>query len=290
MSLRILPLADGRSWNIKAEDETAGVFVERMGRIMGLEPCAASSAPEAGSFASEVLRIRSSASDRAVQSSMPAAVLAIRKGDSAVCEIAADCVDEDAAISQLKQVATLFGVGAQLSGGALVHGALAVRRDEGGRSRAVILAAPGGTGKSTASSRLSPPWESLCDDTTLVLRDGAGRYWAQPWPTWSRFLWGGSGGRWETGKAVQLGAIFFLEQAPRDSARSLGTGSATASLVASIEQASRLMTRGLHDTLARSLRLEWLDVAAAASKALPCFHLGLTMTGRFWEEIEAQPW
>ena len=32
-----------------------------------------------------------------------------------------------------------------------------------------------------------PPWRSLCDDATLVVRDASGRYWAHPWPTWSRF-------------------------------------------------------------------------------------------------------
>lgn len=74
-------------------------------------------------------------------------------------------------------------------GGLLLHGALAECKRQG-----VILAGPGTVGKTTASRRLRLPWHSLSDDATLVVRDRAGRFGAHPWPTWSRFMFGGSWG------------------------------------------------------------------------------------------------
>ena len=102
-----------------------------------------------------------------------------------------------------------------------MHGALAEENGIG-----VILAAPGGTGKTTASDRLPAPWRSLCDDTTLVVRDSQGKYWGHPWPTWSRFLEGGPGGTWEVQEAVPLRGVFFLSQAPEDLTEPLGPGHA----------------------------------------------------------------
>ena len=48
---------------------------------------------------------------------------------------------------------------AQTRGEVLLHGALAEKDGIG-----VILAAPGGTGKTTASDRLLAPWRSRCDE------------------------------------------------------------------------------------------------------------------------------
>ena len=109
----------------------------------------------------------------------------------------------------LVQLSLILARQAQTCGGILLHGALADWNGLG-----VILAAPGGTGKTTASNRLPAPWKSLSDDLTLIVRDSQKNYWAHPWPTWSRFLWGGSGGEWNVQKAVPLGGIFFLTFGP----------------------------------------------------------------------------
>ena len=61
----------------------------------------------------------------------------------------------------------------------LVHGALAVRGEEG-----FLFCGPSGIGKSTTVSRLNPDFQVLSDDCTLLteLEDG---FYAQPVPTWS---------------------------------------------------------------------------------------------------------
>ena len=42
------------------------------------------------------------------------------------------------------------------------------------QGQGIILAAPGGTGKSTCSRRVPPPWRACCDDEVLVV-EGPGR-------------------------------------------------------------------------------------------------------------------
>lgn len=167
-------------------------------------------------------------------------------------------------------------------GGVLLHGALAERDGRG-----VLLAAPGGTGKTTASNRLPPPWRSLSDDMTLALRDAQGRWWAHPWPTWSRFLPGGPGGVWDVQHAIPLHAIFYLAQAPEERVEPIGAGQATAMLVQSAEQAAYFsLTRGLSIEESRALRQQSFDLLCALARAIPTFVLHLSLTGAFWVEIE----
>src|SRR4030067_269672 len=137
---------------------------------------------------------------------------------------------------------------AQAHGGVLIHGALAERDGIG-----VILAAPGGTGKTTASNRLPVPWRSLCDDTTLVVRNPQGNYWAHPWPTCSCFLEGESGGTWDVQKAVPVKGIFFLVQAGEDRVDRGGAGEAVGLLGESVGQSSGFMASGLCQDEVRAL-------------------------------------
>lgn len=167
-------------------------------------------------------------------------------------------------------------------GGVLLHGALAEWEGRG-----VLLAAPGGTGKTTASNRLPPPWRSLSDDMTLVLCDAQGQWWAHPWPTWSRFLPGGSGGAWDVQYAVPLHAIFYLAQAPEERVEPIGAGQATAMLVQSAEQAAYFsLTRGLSVEESRALRQQSFNLLCNLAQAMPTFVLHLSLTGAFWVEIE----
>ncbi len=150
----------------------------------------------------------------------------------------------------------------------------------------MILAAPGGTGKTTASGRLPAPWRSLCDDTTLVVRDSRGNYWAHPWPTWSRFLGGGAVGTWDVQTAVPLKGVFFLSQAAEDRVESLGPGHAVSLLVECAGQASQLMARGLSKEATRALHLERFDNLCALARAVPAHALRISLTGAFWQVIE----
>ncbi len=151
----------------------------------------------------------------------------------------------------------------------------------------MILAAPGGTGKTTASGRLPPPWQALCDDTTLVVRPVAGEYWAHPWPTWSRFVDGGPGGAWEVERAVRLAAILFLEQAVEDRLEAMGRGEAARRLIDLTRGANHLLVPQLSAAEARALRLQRLDNACALAQAIPAYRLCLSLSGPFWRLIEA---
>jgi SynChlorMet cassette protein ScmC len=167
------------------------------------------------------------------------------------------------------------------NGALLLHGALAEKQGCG-----VILAGPGGVGKTTTSRRMRPPWRSLCDDTTLVVCDQEGSYWAHPWPTWSNFMFDGPGGTWDIQYAVPLLGIFFLAQAHNDELEPMGMGQATCLLTESVEQASRSIFRYLQKEEVRSLRMQRFDNICALAEAVSCYRLRLSLGGAFWQEME----
>ncbi|GAB6286522.1 MAG: hypothetical protein STSR0009_27230 [Methanoregula sp.] len=166
-------------------------------------------------------------------------------------------------------------------GGMLIHGALAERDGYG-----VILAAPGGTGKTTASNRLPPPWHSLSDDATLVVRDRAGMCRAHPRPTWSRFADNGPGGSWDVQQSVPLAALFFLSRSDDDLAEPLDAGEAAAFVIESVHQIMGTAGR-TGCTLEESASLCGLELAAVTALAdrIPAWQLKISRTGAFWEVI-----
>lgn len=168
------------------------------------------------------------------------------------------------------------------AGGLLLHGALAEKDGQ-----AVILAAPGGTGKTTASNRLPPQWRSLSDDATLVLPDGNGGYRAHPWPTWSRFRDNGPGGSWRTEESVPLAALFFLSRADEDRAEPAGSGDAVAYVTESVHQTTGIPSRHSRtpEEAARHCDME-IAAATALARAVPAYRLEISLTGRFWEVVE----
>ena len=158
-----LSLTDGSKWTICAEDEQAVPIVSCFRSVLRL------------SDGSEPLRKLLVLVDDKGR-------MADYRGGNKVC-VLPELMGDDGHYVQLIQLSMVIAREAQSLGGVLLHGALAERDGIG-----VILAAPGGTGKTTASERLPSPWQSLCDDVTLVVRDTKGNYCAHPWPTWSRFF------------------------------------------------------------------------------------------------------
>ncbi len=190
---------------------------------------------------------------------------------------------------QLVQVSAVIGRHAQTRGGLLLHGALAEREGCGpsaSSGQGVILAGPGGVGKTMASQRLLPPWRSLCDDTTLVVRDEQGAYWVHPWPTWSTFALGGPGGTWDVQRAVPLKGIFFLSQAEKTQLEPVGVGQAVTMLVESAEQVSWPMVGDMECEEIRAIHLQRFDNICALAQAVPCYILRLSLAGAFWQEME----
>ena len=168
----------------------------------------------------------------------------------------------------------------QQRGGILLHGALAEIN-----GKAIILAAPGGTGKTTASRRLPLPWHSWSDDMSLIIPCRPGEYWAHPWPTWSRFNNGEVGGSWQTKAAFPLQAVFFLEQSRIESLKTVGKGEAASLLVQSNKQANQ----GL-DYLKKNnqARYDWhkrFENICNLVQTVPVYVLQLSLYGSFWPLI-----
>jgi SynChlorMet cassette protein ScmC len=111
-------------------------------------------------------------------------------------------------------------------GGFPCHGGLLTWR---GR-RGIIIAGDSGTGKSTICRRLLPTGTVLCDEETLVVRDGRGRYWGHPFPTWSRLFENPETQSWAVQKAVPLDGIFFVFPAGKNRCILVRSGEAAARL------------------------------------------------------------
>jgi hypothetical protein len=275
-----LALADGSIWYIAAGDAVAVPVISWLAEVMGL--CVAS--PANSSFNGVVRHLIVSVKDQDPESFQraPFAPLTLDGGGIVRCDLPRIHEYESMYLHAIR-ISTIVARETQIRGGILLHGALAVRDGMG-----VILAAPGGTGKTTASDRLPGPWRSLCDDTTLVVPDPQGNYRAHPWPTWSRFLFGGSGdGSWDVQRAVPLCGIFFLSRANFDRAEPVGAGKALSLLVECAKQGSMIMARGLCKEETRVLHLERFDNLCSMVRVVPAFVLHISLTGVFWREIES---
>jgi len=271
-----LSLADGSHWLIGAGDEASVSIVSQLGCAMRLPVATvASESQQQGSLCRLLVRVDA-------HTSLEDCYEPLLVGDqgSVLC-ILRPCADWCALFINLVGLSLIIVRDVQRRGGILIHGALAERNGMG-----VVLAAPGGTGKTTASNRLPSPWRSLCDDATLVVRDQYGDYWAHPWPTWSRFQEGWGGGSWDVQSAVPLKGIFFLSQADADRTETVGPGHAASLLAASVKQAALFMAPVLSKEKSRTLHLERFNNVCAVARAIPAHILHITLTGSFWQEIE----
>jgi SynChlorMet cassette protein ScmC len=291
-----LKLADGRRWSISAADDLSVSIVSQFGEAMQLTSVEYSAPPVSAEYKTlRPLPVRCYGgplwhrllvvvSGEPTRSFLPSLypLNSSEEHGIVVCPLR-HWDRETERYFHLVQLSLLLARQAQAGGGILLHGALAEWNGLG-----IILAAPGGTGKTTASKRLPAPWRSLSDDLTLIVRDPQKNYWAHPWPTWSRFLWGGSGGEWDVQKAVPLGEIFFLTQAEKDGVTTLGNGQAVIDLLSSTRQASSLIARGLNPEETRALHLEWFNNLCNLSRSVNLRLLHISLTGPFWKEIERE--
>ena len=274
--LHHLVLADGSRWTIAAGDKEAESLVLQLGRTMQLDKTPRASEPARHGKLYQLL-VHVAAPSSAENSHVP---LASGNDGSMVCTISPDDYREGPHVN-LARVALVFARESQARGGVLIHGALA---ELGGLG--VILTAPGGTGKTTASNRFPSPWRSLCDDTTLVVRDAQGHFWAHPWPTWSRFQDGGAGGTWDVQSAVPLKGIFVLSRAVEDRSERIGPGHAVSMLVECVRQATVFMPCGLIQEEVQALHLERFNNLCTLARVIPVHMLHISLTGAFWQEIE----
>jgi len=171
--------------------------------------------------------------------------------------------------------------GAVETGGLPFHACLAGRDGAG-----VLLAAPGGGGKSTCARRLPPPWKALCDDETLIVRDPEGRYFVHPFPTWSNFFWGRKTRTWNVQEYISLSAIFFIKKGEKDEVIPMGRGEAAARMYQSAEQVCLRNWRDFSAEEERGEKERLFANACELSQNIPAFSLRVSLQGEFWKEVE----
>ena len=307
-----LTLADGSNWRIIAGDERASILVSSLAVIMKLQLLRGPSTPfeankvkpSRGDLVSWLQPVVQEVKADQLRDEGTQYVRAsdektdFEYGHNEVCgptsfvdwsaenEKLFTCIlkptgNYGAFASLLMQVSLVIAQHAEGRGGVLLHGAL-VEKDGVG----VVLAGPGGVGKTPASRRLAPPWRSLCDDATLVVRDEQGSYWCHPWPTWSTFMFDGSGGSWDVQHAVSLKGIFFLEKARKVQAAPLGTGQAVCLLTESARQLLWPLSRQMNENEARKVGLQRFNNICLLAQSVGSYILRLNRDGAFWQEID----
>jgi SynChlorMet cassette protein ScmC len=182
---------------------------------------------------------------------------------------------------QLARISQIVANVSERNGGLLVHGALTEWNGAG-----VILAGPGGVGKTTAGKRLPRPWRSHSDDCTLIVKSKDGAYWAHPWPTWSRYRRGDMSGSWDVQAAVKLGVICMLSRDNKDRVFHLSSRQAISELVDVSGQTFFIMANGMDKDAIRRINLMRFHNAIALSEKVPVCRLEISRDGKFWEEIE----
>jgi SynChlorMet cassette protein ScmC len=215
-----------------------------------------------------------------VNPSLPGAGRIFENGNSIDCRIG-PAIDRDLLAAQMIWLSPFFIQAIESSGGALIHGALAERNGAG-----VIFAGPGGIGKTTICKRLPHPWRCWSDDMTLIERDASGAYRAHPWPTWSRFMWGGEGGTWNVQSSVPLRAIFILEQSGQTRLQKTGTGQSAMLLQEVADQASFFAYDNIDCNQARRHRLDRFNSICSIAQKVPTGILHTNLDTPFADTIE----
>jgi len=197
-----------------------------------------------------------------------------------ICEIE-NQMDDDQSITHMMNISYLIHQRVIDTGGFPFHAGL-VEKD----GRGIVLAAPGGTGKSTCCRRIPKPWNPLCDDTSLIFCDNGGAVLAHPYPTWTDYLWRRSEGTWHVERHVPLRGIFFLKQAETDEVIPIGQGEAAIYINQSATEIVRPYWWKLDHERLRVYRKKLFENACELTKVVPAFILHVSLTGQFWKEIE----
>ncbi|MGQ9688682.1 MAG: SynChlorMet cassette protein ScmC [Desulfobaccales bacterium] len=280
-----LRLADGSRWWL-AGYPPASTWVEKLAPVMHLHP-------EDTDGANLIVFVESpSPSESASRRAAPdSGWLSLQKGN---CILWYRLDSPDLLIEWVKPLSeaeTYVGMRDSLAfvywqslrrGGIPFHAGLAVYRGQG-----VILAGASGTGKSTCCRRLSPPWQALADDEVLVALTPEGRYVAHPFPTWSDYLLQTGKPTYSSQEPVPAAGLFFLEQASQDECLPLSPAEALveAAISAQVCLAHFLWYCGPEE--ARNIRALIFANACELVKKVPAFRLRVSLSGRFWEQLEA---
>ena len=261
----ILKLASGASYYFVASDNESRDCIEALAEIMHLE-----SGPGCGR---KVLVYCDEQDNIYSRITVPAGTV-----EPVLCRIDPPR-KRDEFYLMVERIAQAVAAATIDCGGALVHGGFCSLQGLG-----AILAGQGGIGKSTASSRLPSPWISHCDDSTLIVPDSAGKYYAHPWPTWSRFYFGGAGGSWDVNISYPLEVLFFLSQAEEDQLEALNRSQSKSMLIDTIEHVTR--TNRKKEQERQNFLRQCIRSAEMIVSRVPAYRLRVSLSGKFWTKME----
>lgn len=287
-----LSLSGGQNWSIITDDDTLP-FAKKLANILGAKEC-----PSAGS--KKIVLVRSLSGNAPLLELLPQ-VKTIehlsghewafidegflklwhdRETLDTICDIGPEG-SYNVEILKMSHLLYPIYIRAINSGGLPFHCALIEKNGHG-----ILLAANGQTGKSTCCRRIPPPWHPLCDDEALIICDAEKNYHAHPFPTWSNFLLHKPGHTWDVQSHVPVDAIFFLEQASSDKVAPLMQGTAATEIFTFAMQGGGRLFNKLDDAEKARIRKQVFNNACDISRKIPSYRLSVSLTGKFWEEIE----
>lgn len=293
MNVYNIKLTGGNKWDILGNDG-AGQWIDNLANIMELKPSFISSCPKLifirGQALSDFNDIKKLINFNIIDS-IPSSDWSIHQlrtvrlwfhPDAAdvICELGNEN-EYEKEILMMWEASYLFYRQAQKRGGLPIHSALIERDGKG-----VLLAAPGGTGKSTCCKRIPSEWHVLGDDEALVVPDEDGNYIAHPFPTWSEYYWKRSKPTWKVENGVKLSAMFFLEQSSNDLAIPLGRGEASVFINQSSTQILSRSWINISKEEKNLMRRNLFISASKLSNSVASFKLLVSLHGKFWEEID----
>ena len=154
------------------------------------------------------------------------------------------------------------------------------------KGRGILIAASGGTGKSTCYRRLPKGgWTPLSDDNALLVKNN-GQFMVHPMPTWSDHLWKRAFTTFNTSHFAPLSAIFFLEQAATDEVIPLSKGIAVKKVYESFKQIWETFWMKMEKDAKIAMNRKVFDSVLEIISVVPCYTLKATLAGKFWKEIE----
>ncbi len=270
-----LSLSNGSNWWITGDRDRVG-WIDELAAIMELRECSLNGSPK-------LIFTRLSGLGEAGWSAYDYRTIRIWRQENSpdiVCDV--KDIEYDAAkyISMRCSLQPIYQ-GSIDSGGLPLHAALAELDGRG-----ILLAAAGGTGKSTCYRRLPDYWKPLCDDEALVVLNEQREYRVHPFPTWTDYIQKRAEGTWAVQYSVPLSGVFFLEQSEFDEVIPIGEAEAALRMNASAIQSCWRYWSAVDKKAESKFTDKLLDNACAMAKVIPGFRLRASLHGQFWKKIE----
>ncbi len=282
-----LPLADGTTWCFKSTDSISP-WLESLAEIMQLEETKDSSFDRILNFlalkhGNKLPEINKTTDWNNYKQGAVYRIWSHDEHHEDFIELNLDYINHEEIkfINMWSSLKPLFRYYVEKNGTGPVHAALAEFNGKG-----ILIAAQGGTGKSTCSRRLPSYWNPLSDDMALIVKTIDNSYKVHPMPTWSDHLWNLKQSKFNTKHSVPLKAIFFLEQSDKDEVVPLTTTVAAQQIFESSKQVWESYWKKISKEDEKKMVHIVFHNSFDLAMNTPCYKLKATLHGEFWNKIE----